>query len=261
VKKRPKGGGPSPPADDDVVEMLIQKLRWLRLPGMVGAVRELLAKAAADNLCTTEVISRLCDEEKQSRLRSAVERRVRGARFPEINTIDAFDFDFDPVRKKIRGRYLALHDLAFLQKGINPLFVGFPGTGKTFLARSLAYRACLDTRRVVFVTAPRMLNDLHGAEIHGSLDRALLRYVRPDLIVIDDFAVLAMDPAQAKLAFQVISERYDHRRSTVITTNRPFKEWTKVFPDALNAQVIAERLTERSELFLLDGKGYRNPQT
>lgn len=66
-----------------------------------------------------------------------------------------------------------------------------------------------------------------------------------------------MDPAQAKLAFQVISERYDHRRSTAITTNRPFKEWPKVFPDALNAQVIAERLTECAELFLMDGKGYR----
>ena len=77
--------------------------------------------------------------------------------------------------------------------------------------------------------------------------------------VIDDFAVLAMDPAQAKLAFQVISERYDFRRSTCITTNRAFKDWPKVFPDALNAQVIAERLTERAEHFVLE-KGFRNAQ-
>ena len=109
-------------------------------------------------------------------------------------------------------------------------------------------------------STPRMLNELHGAELHGALDRVLRRYVRAELLVIDDFALLAMDPAQAKLAFQVISERYDYRRPTAITTNRPFKDWTKVFPDALNAQVIAERLTERAETFVFEGKGYRDPR-
>ena len=98
--------------------------------------------------------------------------------------------------------------------------------------------------------------ELQGAELHGGLDKALRKYVRADLLVIDDFAVVAMDPAQAKLAFQVISERYDWRRSTAITTNRAFKDWTKVFPDPLNAEVIAKRLTERSERFVLDGKAY-----
>jgi DNA replication protein DnaC len=102
-----------------------------------------------------------------------------------------------------------------------------------------------------------MLNELSGAEIHGALTRALRPYVKADLLVLDDFAVLAMDPAQAKLAFQVISERYEYRRSTVVTTNRSFKDWPKVFPDALNAQVIAERLTDRCEHFVLDGKSYR----
>jgi DNA replication protein DnaC len=246
--------------DDDRLALLIEKLRWLRLPGMADLVASLLARAAKDNLTTVEILDRLCDEEKQSRIRNSVDRRVRDAHFPEVNTVDGFDFDFEPVRKKLRTRYLALHDLDFLAKGINPLFIGLPGTGKTFLARALAYRACQAQKRVVVVAAPRLLNELHGAELHGALDTALRRYLRADLLVIDDFAVLAMDPAQAKLAFQVISERYDYRRSTVITTNRPFKDWTKVFPDALNAQVIAERLTERSETFVLDGKGYRDPK-
>ncbi len=243
--------------DDSDVEVLVEKMRWLRLPGMTRAIKDLLKRAAAENLTVADVVSRLCDEEKDSRIRSSVDRRIKDARFPEVNTIDAFDFDFDPARKKIRARYLSLHDLAFIPKGTNPIFIGVPGTGKTFLARALAYRACQAQKRVVFTSAPRMLTDLHGAEIHGSLDRALRRYVRADLLAVDDFAVLAMDPAQAKLAFQVIAERYDYRRPTLITTNRPFKEWTKVFPDALNAQVIAERLTERSETFVLDGKGYR----
>jgi DNA replication protein DnaC len=185
--------------------------------------------------------------------------RSNKSTIPEVNTVDAFDFDFDPARKKLRARYLALHDLAFVDKGVNPLFIGHPGTGKTFLARALAYKACTAAKRVVFVSAPRMLNDLHGAELHGTLERRLRRYTHADFLVVDDFAVLAMDAAQAKLAFQVISERYDYRRSTAVTTNRSFKDWTKVFPDALNAQVIAERLTERSESFVLDGKGYRNP--
>jgi DNA replication protein DnaC len=244
--------------DHDSIDLLVQKLRWLRLPGMAKILPSLVTLAAKDNLSTLDVVHRLADEEKQSRLRSAVERRIRDARFPEVNTVDAFDFDFDPARKKLRARYLALHDLAFVDKGINPLFIGHPGTGKTFLARALAYKACTAAKRVVFISAPRMLNDLHGAELHGTLERKLRRYTHADLLVVDDFAVLAMDAAQAKLAFQVISERYDYRRSTAITTNRSFKDWTKVFPDALNAQIIAERLTERSEHFVLDGKGFRN---
>lgn len=242
--------------NDDSIELLIEKLRWLRLPGMAQMIKALIAQASKENLTPLEVVHRLADEEKASRIRSAIKKRISDARFPEVNTVDGFDFDFSSCRKKLRAKYLALHDLTFLEKGINPLFIGIPGCGKTFLARALAFKACQATKRVVVVPAPKMLNELHAAELHGALDRVLRRYVRADLLVIDDFAVLAMDAAQAKLAFQVISERYDYRRSTAITTNRLFKDWTQVFPDPLNAQVIAERLTERGEHFLLE-KSFR----
>lgn len=244
--------------DSCEVDALAAKFRWLRLPAMASAVGDLLKRAGTENLTVAQVVGRLCDEERNNRIRRAIDQRVKEARFPEISSVDAFDFDFCPTRKQMRAKYLALHDLTFIDQGRNPLFIGTPGTGKTFLARSLALRACQSQRRVVFTSAPRMLTELHGADIHGSLERALRRYTKPDLLVIDDFALLAMDHAQAKLAFQVMAERYENHRSTAITTNRPFKEWTKVFPDKLSAQVIAERLTDRAETFIMDGKGYRS---
>src|SRR5690349_21173381 len=137
--------------DDDSTDLLIEKLRWLRLPGMATLVKSLLAQAAAENLSASEVLHRLADEERQSRTRSAIQRRITDARFPEINTVDGFDFHFSPCRKKMRSRYLGLHDLGFLAQGIHPLFIGTPGTGKTFLARSLAFKACHAAKRVVLV--------------------------------------------------------------------------------------------------------------
>ncbi len=245
--------------DEDKLAITLELLRWLRLPGMTRALEALLGRAKKTNMTPLDIVGALADAEKQSRIESAVARRVRGARFAEISTLDNFDFDFDPVRRKSKGRYLALADLAFLERGVCPIFIGPPGTGKSFLARALAYRACQATKSVLCTSAARMLNELQGAELHGNVERALRKYTGPALLVIDDFAVLEMDTAQAKLAFQVISDRYERRRSTCITTNRPFKDWPKVFPDPLNAQIIAERLTEIAEVFLLE-KSYRHPR-
>ncbi len=95
--------------DEDLLGLTADKLKWLRLPGMAQALAGLLKHAKPNNETTLETISKLADGEKASRIKSAVNRRIRDARFPEINTVDGFDFEFDIARGKLRIRYLALH--------------------------------------------------------------------------------------------------------------------------------------------------------
>lgn len=87
---------------EDLLELVLEKLRWLRLPGMVEALPGLLEQAKRENATLLALVGKLADAEKSSRIKSAVTRRIRDARFPEVNTVDGFDFDFDPVRRKLK---------------------------------------------------------------------------------------------------------------------------------------------------------------
>ena len=135
--------------DDDKLAMIMEQLRWLKLPGMHKALGGLLGRASKANMTPLDIVGALADAEKTSRIDSAVTRRIRGARFAEISTVDEFDFNFDPTRKRAKARYLALCDLQFLDRGVCPIFIGAPGSGKSFLARALAYRACQATKTVL----------------------------------------------------------------------------------------------------------------
>lgn len=141
---------------DDKLALLIEKLRTLRLIGMADAITEVLAQSSKKNTTTMDVVDQLCDEERQGRRQRAVARRIKDAHFPEVNTVDAFDFSYAPARKRIKSRYLSLHDMAFLDSGINPLFIGKPGTGKTFLARALAYAVGAGLK-VIHPDAPKLI--------------------------------------------------------------------------------------------------------
>ena len=121
--------------DDDLLDLLVQKAALATLPGMAKLAPSLLDRAAKDNLSTLDLLHRLCDEEKQSRLRSAVDRRLREARFPEVNTIDGFNFDFDPGARIFALATSPCTTSLSLAKGINPLFIGVPGVNARTLYR------------------------------------------------------------------------------------------------------------------------------
>ncbi len=128
--------------------------------------------------------------------------------------------------------------------------------GKTRLAKTIAYQACLKNKRVLFTTAIDMVNQLMAAQADQSLLRKLKYYTSPTLLVCDELGFLALDEPSSGLLFQVLSARHE-QVSTIVTTNLPFSRWPEIFQSTVIAQAIADRLVENSEIVILEGPSYR----
>ncbi len=136
------------------------------------------------------------------------------------------------------------------------IFIGDSGTGKTMLATALAVCACHQGRRVRFTTLAGLANELQEAQGNRELARVIGRYARIELLLCDELGYLALPDGAAELVFQVLSERHE-RGSLIITTNLPFGEWTKVFPDARLAKAVVDRLTHRAHIIDTGNESWR----
>jgi DNA replication protein DnaC len=137
------------------------------------------------------------------------------------------------------------------------VIAGPNGTGKTMITKNLVHQAILKGKSARFVTASELLNDLAAQDSTSILLRKLRRYTRPQLLAIDEVGYLSYDSRHADLLFEVINRRSDPFRSTVVTTNRGFKEWNEVFPNATSVVALVDRLTHRAEVTLIQGESYR----
>ena len=218
---------------------LIEKLRRLGLPAFAAALETMV------------------DQELGYRADRTVERRIKEAQFVRIQTVDAFDFDYNASTKALRKTYLRLLEADHVSQGVGAVFVGNSGLGKTHLARALGYAACQRGQRVLFLTSTSLLNRLVAADATKNLERAIKTLLSPRLLIVDELAYVTLSQEEANLFFQVISRRHDHHHPTVVTTNKPFKEWNQVFHGDATAHAIVDRLTEKAEIFYLEGKSYR----
>jgi DNA replication protein DnaC len=232
-------------------------LETLRLPVLASGLSTLAAEDPELAQRVLQVLEPLLRDELGARQQHRIARRIKEAQFVRLQTIDGFDFDYNPATRRLRKRYLQLVAADCVSKDCSAIFVGSAGLGKTHLARALGYRACQDGHRVLFVPCARLLNLLIAAEATKDLEREVKRLTAPGLLIIDELAYLSMSHQEASLFFQVISRRHDAHRPTAVTTNKPFAEWNQVFHSDATAQVIVDRLTERAEIFLLEGKSYR----
>ena len=232
------------------------RLLKLRLNTMAEQLEDILEQAEQKNQGLLSVIKRLADGEIEHRWQNAIKLRYRQSGLHDNPTIDQFDFHHHKSRHEQKTKILNLISLDFIRERKDVIVIGNPGTGKTFLAKCIAYAACNANIKVLVTTAIDMINHLVAAEADRSLLKKLQHYQTPDLLVCDELGYLALGQQGSHLFFQVISQRHQ-QKSTLLTTNLPFAEWGKVFDSTTVATAIADRLVHNSEVLIMEGTSYR----
>ena len=234
---------------------LHQQLGYLKLPFMREHVEELARRAAQSQWSHVDFLARLVEGEADQRQDRARQRRIQQARFPVLKTLDQFDFTWPAKINRLQVQNL--FRLKFVQDKANAILVGGVGLGKSHLAIALGYTACLAGFRVRFTTAVDIVNNLSAADKAGRFVEELKKYIRPDLLVMDELGYLPIDKRGADLLFQIISQRYE-RGAIVLTTNKVFKHWPNIFNnDSTLTSAILDRILHHAETVVIEGKSYR----
>lgn len=236
-------------------ERITQQLIHLRLPFIRENYQSLAQEAARQQWGAQEYLSHLLEGESQQRHDRCIARRIAGARFPVIKTLEGFDWSWP---KKInRPLVQNLFRLAFLKDSSSVIFVGGVGLGKSHLALALGHAACMKGHSVLFTTAVEAINALTAAQAQYRLKNELKKFLSPTLLVLDELGYLPIDKVGADLLFQIISGRYE-KGSTVITTNRAYKHWPKVFNnDSTITSAVLDRLLHHAQTIVIEGTSYR----
>ena len=217
----------------------------LKLPTVKRRFRQLAQEATREQQTPVAYLAALLEAEHQERAERRERRRLIDARFPIVKRLEEFRFADNP--KVPQATVAALAEGSWIDDREQIILHGESGSGKTHLATALAVCACQQGRRVRFTTLAGLANELQEAESRRELARVVGRYARTELVVLDELGYLALPEGAAELVFQMISER-NERGSLIVTTNLPFGEWTKVFPDPRLAKAVVDRITHKAHI-------------
>lgn len=233
----------------------IQKnARFLKLSLLPTIYPQLADRAVKSKLSYEEFLALLLEQEVAKKTDTSIQRRIFGAKFPFVKTIEDFDFTFQPSLNEKEIAQLAT--LNFIEAKENIVFLGPPGVGKSHLAIALGIKACAARLRIYFTTAQALIKELALAEKEGILVDKLAFFSRLHLIVIDEMGFTPVSNHEANLLFQFIAIRYE-KGSLILTSNFNFDEWGRFFSDSVVASAIIDRLVHHSHIFFVSGHSYR----
>jgi len=235
-------------------ESLRTALTKLRLSGLAQSLEVRLQEAAGNRLNHTEFLELILQDELAVRAERLMNRRIKLAAFREPKTLEDFDWQFNTSIKKKQ-----IFDLAtgrFIREARDVLFLGPPGTGKSHLVQALGYQAIKSGFTVLYRSIFDVVRDFLHDEALGGQDKVLLRYIKPDLLAIDDMGMKQLPKRSGEYLFEIIMRRYQ-LRSTIMTSNRPLEDWGKLIGDVPAATAILDRFLHNADVISITGKSYR----
>lgn len=236
---------------------LTPMLKQLRLSGIMDSIESRNRLAIENKMSYMDFLATIITDEIARRNQKKLASALRRANFRNQKTLEEFDFGFNPNIN--RSLIMELASCRFISEKVCVFIIGPCGTGKSHLAQALGHSAIRNGYNVLFTSASKMLTQLNAARATNGYDRQFSKIAHVDLLIIDDFGLKPLKPAQDEDFHDVISERYE-RKSTIVTSNLDIPEWSDAFPNRILGEATIDRLRHGAYTVALEGKSYRSPR-